>query len=225
MEVMNIEAMTISAPTPTTLYLARHGETEYNRLRVMQGRRINASLNESGREQALALAERFEGIPLDVIYSSSLSRAIQTAGAVAERQKRARSVRCMTAFDEMSWGRYEGMAPCVELEMMLERTIRSWSDGAFDMRIEGGESILDVQSRAVNGLRRIIARHSGERILLVAHGRLIRVLLASVLREYGLERMHEIGHGNTSVNEIVFDDRGCRAETMNCVRHLESLAA
>jgi phosphoserine phosphatase len=215
----------MSAPRTTTLYLARHGETEYNRLRVMQGRRINAALNEAGRGQALALADRFEGISLDVIYASSLYRAIQTAGAVAERQSRARTVRCMTSFDEMSWGRYEGMAPCLELEMMLERTFKAWNEGAFDLQIGGGESILDVQARALNGLRRVIARHSGQRILLVAHGRLIRVLLSSILPDFGLERMHEIGHGNTSVNEIVFDAEGCRAETMNCVRHLESLAA
>jgi phosphoserine phosphatase len=215
----------ITTSRPTTIYLARHGETEYNRLRVMQGRRINAGLNVSGRNQAEALAERFSQVPLDAVYSSTLWRAIQTAGAVSRAQASARTVRCVPAFDEMSWGRFEGMPPCDELDRMLETTFAQWDRGDFVTPVEGGESIVEVQSRAVEGLARLVRRHEGERILLVAHGRLIRVLLASILPEYGLPRMQEIEHGNTSVNELLFDREGCRARSMNCVRHLEALAA
>lgn len=220
---MGLKAMTTTRPT--RLFLARHGETEYNRLRIMQGRRINASLNASGREQARSLGDRFAGVKLDAIYASTLWRAIQTAGAVAAVRPAKTSVRCLSAFDEMSWGRYEGMAPCSELDDMLESTFATWDRGEFETRVEGGESILDVQQRATEGLRRVLQRHDGESVLIVAHGRLIRVLLASILPEFGLARMHEIGHGNTSVNELIFDAEGCRARSMNCIRHLDALAA
>lgn len=215
----------LTTSRPTTLYLARHGETEYNRLRIMQGRQINASLNEAGRDQARYLADRFTDTPLNAIYASTLVRAIQTAGTVAEKQPAPLSVRCLPEFDEMSWGRYEGMPPSLELEDMLHRAFGWWEAGDFASRVEGGESILDVQQRAMSGLQSLLKRHDGQRILLVAHGRLIRVLLASILPGYGLGRMNEIGHANTSVNEIVFDGENCKPLSMNCVRHLDALAA
>jgi phosphoserine phosphatase len=217
--------MQLTTSKPTTLYLARHGETEYNRLRVMQGRRINASLNEAGREQARFLADRFSAMRLDAVYASTLIRAIQTASRVAEKQPAPLAVRCHPEFDEMSWGIYEGMPPSRELDEMLETAFGWWESGDFGSRVEGGESILDVQQRALAGLQSLLSRHDGQRILLVAHGRLIRVLLASILPGYGLERMNDIGHANTSVNEIIFDGAACKPLSMNCVRHLDALAA
>lgn len=206
---------------PTRVYLVRHGETEYNRKRMMQGRRINASLNETGREQAAALGERFADVRLDAVYASSLRRAIQTASAIVAMQSESPAVRCRTAFDEMCWGRYEGMPSCRELSAMLDETFTQWAAGNYAHRVPGGETILEVQKRSVEGFRDVVRRHQGETIAVVAHGRLLRVLLASLLAEYGLDRMAEIGHHNTCVNELIFDGVRCRAVALNCVRHLD----
>lgn len=94
--------MTTPAGTATdlTLYLVRHGETDYNRRRIMQGRRIDAPLNETGRAQAEALAERFADAPLDAIYSSTLKRADATADAIAARHPAAERHR-LADLDEM----------------------------------------------------------------------------------------------------------------------------
>lgn len=207
---------------PTRVFLVRHGETAYNRGRIMQGRRINASLNARGRAQAEALGERFSDIRLDAIYASSLRRAIETATAISDRQPESTSVRCRTAFDEMCWGRYEGRGSSPDLQNMLDHVFGEWGDGNFAYQIEGGESILEVQKRAVAGFQEVIARHQGQTILIASHGRLLRVLLASLLPEYGLSRMNDIRHHNTCVNELLVERGACRAVTLNCVRHLSA---
>lgn len=207
---------------PTRVFLVRHGQTEYNRRRIMQGRRINASLNEMGRSQAEALGDRFADIRFDAIYASSLNRAIETASAIMDRQPDRLNVRCRTAFDEMSWGRFEGMGSSPELQNMLDRVFSEWQAGNFEYEVEGGESILDVQKRAVDGFNDVIERHEGGTVLIVAHGRLLRVLLASLLPEFGLPRMQELRHHNTCVNELVVENGTCSPVTLNCVRHLSA---
>ena len=69
----------------THLYIVRHGETDFNREGIVQGRGVNTALNELGRQQAAALARRFAPIPLDRIYSSPLqmSAAIEMNDTIA----------------------------------------------------------------------------------------------------------------------------------------------
>lgn len=208
---------------PTRVYLVRHGETEYNRNRIMQGRKINASLNATGRRQADALGKRFESIPLDAVYASSLHRAVQTAGAIATRQRESRVVRCMPAFDEMSWGRFEGMGASRDLRSLLDDAHEAWSRGDFSFRPDGGENVLEVQERSLRGYQEVIRRHPGETVAIVAHGRTLRVLIASILDEYGLERMNDVEHLNTCVNEFFVEDNVSRAVRLNCVSHLNTL--
>lgn len=208
----------------TTLYLVRHGETEYNRLRIMQGRRINAPLNDTGRRQAAALGRRLAAVPFDAAYTSTLDRAIETA-AIVLSDRPGIPVTRRPELDEMSWGVYEGEPDSESLREALNGIFRQWDQGAFDYAIEGGESIRDVEARARRALEDIVAQHPGETVLVVAHGRLLRVLLASVLAGYGLARMGDIGHANTSVNRLVWTDGRFEAELLNCTVHLEAFEA
>ncbi|MFW5973521.1 MAG: histidine phosphatase family protein [Bacteroidota bacterium] len=200
----------------------RHGQTEYNLNQIMQGRRINAALNATGREQAAALGDRFAKVRLDAVYASSLRRAIETAEAIVKRQSKALSVRCRSAFDEMCWGEYEGVPSGDRLEQMLRQIRGEWKAGNFGFTVKEGESILNVQQRAMEGLRDVVEHHRGQTVLIASHGRLLRVLLSSLLPEYGLSRMNDLGHHNTCVNEIIFDGHRYRAVTLNCVRHLSA---
>ena len=206
----------------TTLYLARHGETEYNRRRILQGRRINSRLNETGRRQAEALARRFAGVPLDVVYTSSMTRAVETAEIVLAGRSSVPVFR-LADLDEMSWGVYEGEPSSDYIQQVLDEANAQWRAGVFDVPIEGGESIADVQARAVRAAEHIVAKHPGQTVLVVAHGRLLRVLLASLLDEYGLARMHEIEHANTSVNRVRCVDGRFEADLLNCTAHLDAV--
>lgn len=95
-----------------------------------------------------------------------------------------------------------------------------WDEGDFDVRPEGGESILDVQQRACRAVAGIREAHPGQTVLVVGHGRLLRVLLASLLPEYGLARMNELEHANTCVNRLARRDGRWHAELLNCTAHL-----
>ncbi|MEX1055947.1 MAG: histidine phosphatase family protein [Rhodothermales bacterium] len=206
---------------PTTLYFVRHGETDYNRLRIMQGRRVDSSLNDIGRLQAAALGSRLEDIPIDVIYTSALRRTTETADHVARNHSSAERKRT-SDLDEMCWGIYEGEAWSDSLEAMLDEMYSRWERGEFDYRVPEGESILDVQERGLRAVERILDEHRGQTVLVVTHGRLLRVLLATLL-DFGLERMNEINHANTGVNILTHIDGRFECTLLNCTSHLENV--
>jgi len=91
----------------TTLYFVRHGETDYNRNSIVQGRGVDAPLNERGRRQAEALARRFAAVPLDAIYASPLRRALETAEAVRRYHPDVPFFQVVD-LEEMDWGELEG---------------------------------------------------------------------------------------------------------------------
>lgn len=202
----------------TTLYFVRHGETDPNRQRIMQGRRVNAPLNRNGRMQADALAQRFSDIPLNAIYSSSLLRAIETADAVARRHPHVPRYR-LDGLDEMCWGVFEGEPWSDRLQAMLTEMYARWAAGDYDYRVEEGESIYDVQRRCSSAVEQILEQNTGGNILVVSHGRLLRVLLATIL-DVGLDRMDEFYHANTCVNVITHYGSNFEASLLNCTIHL-----
>jgi len=201
-----------------TLYLVRHGETDYNRRGLMQGRRIDAPLNRLGMAQAQSLAGRFCDIPLDAVYVSPLRRARETAEPVLACHPDVR-VRVDDDLAEMSWGELEGQS-IDDVGSVLRDFARSWREGVFDAKVGGGESILEVARRAGAVLARIMAAHPGETVLAVTHGRYLRVLLATALPEIGLRRMDEFGHANTGVYRLRSEGGVLRLDLRNCTEHL-----
>lgn len=205
----------------TTFYFVRHGETEYNRLGIMQGRGVNMGLNETGRLQAQVLAERFVNVPLDAIYTSPLRRASETAEAVARYHPNVPLFR-LADLEEMAWGELEGAEPTPQTRQALEAMYQQWEQGQYDVFAPGGESIYDVQRRAVRAMEEISRAHEGETVLIVAHGRFLRVLLATLLDTYGLDRMHEIHHANTAVYQLTYRAGTYTSEVLNCTAHLDA---
>lgn len=203
----------------TMLYFIRHGETEYNRQRIVQGRGIDSVLNETGRAQAQALASRLSTVPFDAIYASTMQRARQTADILARAHAEV-PVRYLKDLEEMAWGVYEGAHPSPDRDAAMQAIKKRWRQGAFHERIEGGESILDVQQRALRAVDHILEREEGRTVLVVTHGRFLRIVLASLLDEYGLERMHELPHSNTAVNQLVCRGNTFEAQRLNCTAHL-----
>ena len=208
-----------------TLYLVRHGQTEYNRKGIVQGRRVDSALNGTGRRQAEALAARFADASLDALYTSAMRRARQTARPVAARHP-GLSVHPDEDLEEMSWGRFEGEPPTNDVRDALDDIKTDWRNGRLGRAARGGgESALDVQERALRAMRRIFAeQHAGGTVLVVAHGRFLRVLIASLLpARFGLRAMHRVEHANTGVNHLAYDARGaCSARLLNCTAHLDA---
>lgn len=208
----------------TKLYFIRHGETDFNRLNIVQGRRINAALNAFGMTQARLLGSSLRTAGLNALYSSPLLRATQTADAVAEHYP---GIERHTDPDleEMSWGILEGAAFSSFSRKAFREFYRHWGRQEFDFAMEGGESVLDVAGRALSAYHRILEAHKDQTVAIVTHGRWLRVLLASILPEYGLARMNDIHHHNTAVNKIEVDASGrATACYLNDISHLDALS-
>ena len=209
-------------------YFVRHGETDYNRDRIVQGRRINSALNATGRAQAAAVAQRLAALDLEAVYTSTLDRAAETADVIAAEHTGV-PVHRLADLEEMSWGIYEGESPSAHIQEAFEQLYSRWGAGDYGYAIEEGESILEVQERALRAMDHILARHAeqpGEQtVVVVAHGRLLRVLLASLLPAYGLSRMHELRHANTCVNRLVYRAGAYEADLLNCTAHLDRAEA
>ena len=179
----------------TTILLARHGETDWNREGRFQGW-ADPTLNDAGRAQARALAERLRDVPFDAVYSSDLRRAHETAVIVAEPHA----------------------VPVVSDPGLREIDVGSWSGltrAEIEERFPGaehhdGETRDEHLDRVVATVERIARAHTGERILLVSHGGSLRALRRHCIGE----PVHPIE--NCGVYELHFrDERFVAADSAN----------
>ena len=173
----------------TTLLLARHGETDWNRELRIQGS-SDIELNELGRKQARALAEELAGVELDAIYSSDLSRARDTAEEVAAAK--GLPIRLDARLRERHFGSWEGLTR----EDVTER---------YPGERHDGESDEDVRARVLAAIDAITTAHPGEQVLVVSHGGALNSLWHHALGER-IERW-----GNCAVYKLAVRDDGFRA--------------
>jgi phosphoserine phosphatase len=159
----------------TTVYLARHGESDWNVERRWQGH-ADRPLTERGREQARALAERLADVDLDAVYASDLRRAWETAEAVAA--PRGLEVLRLPELREVDVGSWSGLTRDECSERFPEAFAR-WQGGATGW--EDGESYEAMGERIVAEIQRLAAEHPGGAILVVSHGGPIRAVHAHAL--------------------------------------------
>ena len=159
----------------TTILLARHGESDWNRDRRWQGH-ADRPLTDHGREQARELAERLATTDLDAVYSSDLERARDTAAIVAEPHRL--PVRELPALREVDVGSWSGLTRA-EAEEQFPDAYRRWIDGSEGWH--DGETYEQLSGRVVGAVLEIAERHPGDRVLLVAHGGSIRAIHAAAL--------------------------------------------
>jgi alpha-ribazole phosphatase/probable phosphoglycerate mutase len=159
----------------TTILLARHGESDWNRDRRWQGH-ADRSLTERGRQQAQALAERLRDIRLDAIYASDLERARETARVVAE--PRGMTVNELPALREVDVGSWSGLTRD-EAKERYPADFARWAEGGAGWR--DGETYEEMSTRVLTAVGEIVDRHSDGRVLIVAHGGPIRAVHAAAL--------------------------------------------
>lgn len=203
----------------THFFFVRHGETDFNLNGIVQGRGVDTPLNGTGEAQANALARRFLESTIDAIYSSPLRRAWQTAQCVSQARG-GPPVHTNPDLEEMSWGIFEGQATSPTLIAAFDELKGKWHQGDYDFRIRGGESLRQVQSRGLSAVEAMLQQHPGQRVLVVAHGRFLRILLATLLEEFGVARMEELRHSNTGVNHLIHNGTRFIAQRLDCTTHL-----
>jgi len=144
----------------TTLLLVRHGETDWNAEGKLQGH-TDRPLNDYGRRQARALAERLAGEEIEAVYASDLSRARETAEILGAQL--GLPVAVDPDLREKNWGNWEGLTADERLRIEYE-----------------GESSEDHRSRTLRAVERIVERHPAGRVVVVTHGGSLRRLQAAV---------------------------------------------
>ena len=158
---------------PTTILLARHGETDWNRDGRFQGQ-ADPPLNEHGREQARKLAERLSAQRFAALYTSPLRRARETAEIVAGRLGLA--VEPVDDLQEIHVGSWSGLTRD-EVQGRFPAAYARWL--TFAAGWDDGETYDELTRRVVAAVLGVARRHPGERILIVTHGGPIRALLAA----------------------------------------------
>lgn len=202
----------------TNIYLARHGETEYNRCNQIQGRGIDEPLNDTGRRQARAIARHLKEVSIRRIYSSSLKRSKETAEIIAKTFDL--EFQSYADLDEMNFGIYEGQ-PISEIESELVELHNVWKSGNVDHACENGESPSIVLNRAAGQIEEVITEHPGSNLLFILHGRLIRILLSHFL-QYGLSEMHRVKHSNGALYHIRWNGQQFEPVYLHETGHLEN---
>jgi probable phosphoglycerate mutase len=149
----------------TTILLARHGETDWNVERRVQGH-SDTPLNETGRAQARALADALAREPIEAVYSSDLLRAHETARIVAEG--RGLEVTAIRDLRERHFGTWEGLTDDEIFARYPEASTGSWGDG---------ETREEMATRIFEALQRIAETHPDGHVLVVSHGGPLRAVL------------------------------------------------
>lgn len=188
-----------------TLGFVRHGITDWNMEKRFQGQ-LDIPLNDQGRAQARALAQRLGQEAWDVIYASDLSRARETAeicgaalGLKVQTDERLR---------EVYYGLQEGSTHEERLAQYGDRY------DEIDWKIEAEEAVI---ARAKAAVEQIIANHPGERILVFSHAELIEVIVPVLLHQPIVREVLD----NTSLSVLIHQDGQWFQEQFNCTAHLE----
>jgi probable phosphoglycerate mutase len=206
-----------------TIYLIRHGETEYNRMGIVQGSGVDSDLNDLGLSQARAFFEAYQHLSFHKIYTSKLRRTVQSVqhfidlGIPYESHE---------GLNEICWGEKEGKAPNYQEDEFYLDVLQRWRKGETHIpAAKGGESPEEVAARQKIAFETILSRPEEELVLVAMHGRAIRVLLTHLL-DLPLASMDDFEHSNLCLYKLTYsyETKTFALEVRNDISHLMVLA-
>jgi broad specificity phosphatase PhoE len=185
----------------TTVYLVRHGQTAWNKEEVFRGR-ADIPLNETGRKEALLTGQYLKVVKVDSLYSSPLSRAVETAEAIARYQ--GKEVQISDGLIDIDFGRWQGVSH-EEVKERYGDLYRQWKDTPHLVRFPGGESLEDVRERALRVIHEVITDHTSETLVMVSHRVVNKTGLCGLL---GLDNSHfwQISQDTGCINLLEFGE-------------------
>lgn len=178
-----------------TYHFIRHGETDYNRLRIVQGSGVDSELNLLGRQQAMAFYNHYKKYPFEQIICSELKRSYQTIEPFVENQ--AIPFQRSALINEISWGIHEGQKGNPQMIERYKEMVAQWSAGNFDASLPGAESARQLADRAGRFLAYLVDLPY-KNILICTHGRTLRCLLCLMKKQH-LREMETYRHSNTGL--------------------------
>lgn len=185
----------------TTVLLIRHGETEWNKLGKFQGC-TDIPLAKDGIKQAELLRDRING-DFDYIYASPLIRAHETAKILAEKNNK--KVIIEPQIREINFGEWEGLT-IKGISEKYPEIFKVWRTDKLEGNFSGGDlSIHNASSRAKKCILDIVNKHEGKKIVIVAHGGIIKAGIIGIFG-WDMTMYHKMALGNTCINTITFNE-------------------
>ncbi len=211
----------------TTILLIRHGETAWNAERRLQGH-LDIALNAEGERQAAALGAALAGEHIDLIISSDLARARQTAEAVqrARGVSDAGLVQLDSQLRERCYGGFEGLLYS-EIAARFPLEFAAWQarnvDAVLPPGKNQGETFRSFFERATRAILGHAARHPGQTLALVAHGGVLECAYRAALG-LPLETPRDFKVHNASINRFVVEEGKLKLVSWGEIDHLRQVA-
>lgn len=207
----------------TEILLIRHGETDWNRVRRMQGH-IDIALNQHGRLQARALGRALAAERPAAIYASDLQRARDTAQAVADVH--GMTVQIELALRERCYGAFEGLM-YDEISRHYPEAFAQWRARDPHARFPAGERVAETTHeftlRAVDAVTALARRHRGEKILVLTHGGVLDALYRAA-HGISLDAERHFDIKNAAINRLQWDGERMQVVQWAEVGHLDALS-
>ncbi|KGM95561.1 phosphoglycerate mutase [Clostridium novyi A str. 4552] len=185
----------------TTIYLTRHGQTEWNLNKRLQGWK-NSPLTELGISQAKALRERLKDVEIDVIYSSPIERAYKTA-EIVKGNKNIEIIK-HDGLKEFNYGDWEGLTiDEIEKNPMYSQELDNLFNNPNEYKSFGGETYDKLIDRIDITMNEILKKNTDKKILIVTHGMTLKVLLHYFNKSMALDDIVKLPvMGQTSLTQI-----------------------
>jgi len=190
--------------------LIRHGENDYVKKGKLAGRLPGVHLNEKGRQQAQAVAERLKKAPIKAIYSSPLERAVETAQPLAEAMSL--PVVLQPGLLETDYGEWQGQSI---KKLSRQKSWKIVQSNPSLWRFPGGESIADCQHRFCTQIEELVKQHDAkDMIALVAHADPIKLAVAYFIG-LPLDNFQRLGVSPGSITSLFIGETGCHLHSLN----------
>lgn len=198
------------------LTIVRHGETEGNSKNLYQGWE-DVPLNRKGIWQAERLALRLKDREFDRIYSSPLSRSLETAAAI--NRFHGLNIRRVNQIKEINFGEWENMS-AVQIQQHYPGCLEEWRANWKEFEIPGGESLMAAYKRVTSWLNRLLTGNNKGNFLIVSHAGVIRAFISELVGR-GIEGYWNYTVGNGSITCIRIYDGFPVMTLFNDTSHLE----
>ena len=210
----------ISKPVATRVCIIRHGETDWNVEKRIQGH-TDVPLNETGRAQALAMAFNAAHHRFHAIYSSDLVRTLETARVLAQREDQ--QVKLLPQLRERHFGIFQGIT-AAEAAALYPAAYAHYVARDLDYDFETGESLRQLSERVADGIDWLVRHHGGQTIAAVSHSGVLDVVYRRATGR-PLHTPRDFKIPNCGLNWFHFDGHGWHLEAWADRHHLHQVLA
>ena len=198
------------------VFILRHGETDLNKQRIVQGSGVDAPLNDTGYRQAARFYQKWQNFPFELVISSALQRTHQTILPFIEKGIPHLAT---PTINEICWGDHEGKSSTPEMIRAYKKMIQEWENGNLNASLRNGESAKELIARVDLFIEDLIQRPQNK-ILICSHGRTIRCLITR-LKQLPPAHMEFVNHSNTGLFKIQQQEDGWIFHLENDISHLQ----